>query len=211
MPTWTNELPTDRKHMGFDLHRTPPDKPLSAVVTAENLLVTNTHFWGGRTVPCEQPNCPPCNAAIPFRTHVYLSAVNVKDHSHFLFECTPHAAKPFDEYRKANGTLRGCYFTAHRPKGTKNGKVVITCRPADLTRSSIPEAPNVILALSVIWRLPMPALRQLYNAEGKAKIETDSRLTAAVRTQPDNQPDPPTIGEIIGGRNGDTKKLGVLQ
>jgi hypothetical protein len=134
-----------------------------------------------------------------------------KTHSHFLFECTEHAARAFDEYQKAAGTLRGCWFSATRPKGTPNGKVCIVTRPADLTRVNLPAPPNMILTLSVIWRLPMPALRQLYNVEGKTKIRTDSARTAAMRTQPDNQPDPPTIGEIIGAGNGEKIAPTVLQ
>jgi hypothetical protein len=157
------------------------------------------------------PDCEACNAAVPFRTHVYCSAFDPKTHAHFIFECTEHAARAFAEYITANGTLRGCYFNAARPKGTKNGKVCITTRPADLTRVALPSPPNLILALSVIWRLPTPALRELYNAEGKSTVRTDSARTAAMRIQPDNQPDPPTIAEIIGGANGDKARTTVLQ
>jgi len=211
MPTFSSDLPTERRHMGFDLKRTPADKPLLAIVTAEAMTVTNTHYWGGRTVPCEMPDCEACNAAVPYRTHVYVSAFCPKTHSHFIFECTEHAARAFAEYIAANSTLRGCYFSAARPKGSKNGKVCITTRPADLTRVSLPSPPNLVMALSVIWRLPMPALRELYQTDGQATIRTDSARTAAMRRQPDNQPDPPTIGEIIGGGNGDTARPAVLQ
>ena len=211
VPTWTNELPTERKHMGFDLLRTPQEKSLAAIVTSEAMTVTNTHFWGGRTVPCEMPDCEACNASVPFRSHVYVSAFDVKSHAHFIFECTAHAAKAFEDYQKAAGTLRGCYFVASRPKGTPNGRVTIATKPADLTRQPIPAAPNLILALSVIWRLPTPALREMYNVAGNSRIRTDSAASAAMRTQPDNQPDPPTIGELIAGKNGDKAVAGVLQ
>ena len=211
MPTFSSDLPPNRRHMGFDIVRTPADKALTAIVTSENLLVTNTHYWGGRTVPCEMPDCEPCNASIPYRTHVYVSAFTAFDHLHVIFECTAHAAKAFEEYRNANGTLRGCYFSAARPKRTKNGRVVITTKPADLAKIAIPSSPNLILALSIIWRLPMPALRELYAADGRSTIRTDPTRTAVMRQQPDNQPDPPTIGEIIGDGNGDKPTLRVLQ
>jgi hypothetical protein len=197
--------------MGFDLKRTPADKPLQAIVTAEALTITNTHFWGGRTVPCEMPDCEACNAAVPFRTHVYVSAFDPKTHSHFIFECTEHAARALAEYIAANKTLRGCYFSAARPKGSKNGKVCITTRPADLTRVSLPAPPNLILALSVIWRLPTPALRQAFNLDGKSRVRTDSRVTAQVYNQPDNQPEPVSMREILEGGNGDKITTGVLQ
>ena len=211
VPTWTHELPADRKHMGFDLRRTPPDKPLIAIVTAEQMTITATHFWGGRTVPCERPDCEACNASVPYRTHVYLSAFDPKTHDHFIFECTSNAAKAFQEYQKANETLRGCLFSASRPKHTRNGKVVIITRPADLTRVTIPRPPNLILALSVIWRLPTPAIREAYNLAGTSRITTDSARTAAMRTQDDNAADPPSIAEILEGGNGQKATADLLQ
>ena len=211
MPTFSSDLPTERKHMGFDLKRTPADKPLQAIVTAEAMTVTNTHYWGGRTVPCEMPDCEACNASVPYRTHVYVSAFDPKTHVHLIFECTEHAARAFAEYITANSTLRGCYFSAARPKGTKNGQVVITTRPADLTRVSLPSPPDLVQALSVIWRLPTPALSERIDAAGKRSFRTDSRITAPMRTQPDNQPDPPTIGEIIDAGNGDKTRASMLQ
>ena len=190
MPTWSHDLPKEKSHMGFDLRRTPADKPLLAIVTSDNILVTDTHYWGGRTVPCERPDCTACNASVPYRTHVYISAFCGRSHEHFLFECTANAAKAFEEYRQANSTLRGCLFQASRPKGTKNGKVVIITKPADLSRTPVPSAPDVKLALCVIWRLPVSAMRAEHLANGSPCLRTDAILTNRMYNQESNAGEP---------------------
>ena len=62
MPTWSTELPSVQKHMGYDLRRTPPAAPLHAICTCTDLLVCDTHFWGGRTLPCERRQILPDGA-----------------------------------------------------------------------------------------------------------------------------------------------------
>lgn len=217
MPTWSNQLPTVQKHMGFDLRRTPQSGSLRAVVTSDDLLVVDTHFFHGRTLPCERNeqgldgqlcagNCPACRESIPYRTHVYISAYQAKNREHFLFECTAHAGKPFAEYRDAAGTLRGCLFDASRPKGAKNSRVAIATATANLASISIPEPPDLIKALSVIWRLPMPAFSASPRDSKPPKVSTRSAPLDRMREQPDNMPDPPSVADIISG-NGKKKVL----
>jgi len=197
MPAWKTELPVQKKHMGFDLVRTPQSVPLQAIVTCEKLLVCDTHYYGGRTVPCEREafdddgklianTCHACNEAVPFRTHVYVSAFDVKTRDHFIFECTSHAAKPLEEYFKANGTLRGCIIHASRPRGLKNSKVVLQTNTVNQARCPLPEAPNLILALSTIWRLPgfgMTVRKQRFEQD---QIKPKKSSLRRMREQPDN-------------------------
>lgn len=161
MPTWRTELPPEGKNRGYDLHRTPTAAPLIAIVTSDNLLVCDTHYWHGRTTPCERvcnaegrtiddSHCPACVDKAAWRTHVYVAAFDARKREHFIFECTTHAAKMFQEYRAAAGTLRGCIFNATRPKATPNGKVSIITHAADLSKTFLPPAPDVTAALAVI-------------------------------------------------------------
>lgn len=215
MPAWSNELPKIKKHMGYDLVRTPQSTAIQAIITCDELLVCDTHFWGGRTVPCERKkqepdgsltagNCSACNEAVPFRTHVYVSVFDCKTHDHFIFECTAHAAKPLQEYRQANTTLRGCIMYAVRPKGIKNAKVVIQTNTANLQRVRLPQPPNLILALSTIWRLPLTGMAIEDQRSGGKRVNTRSEPFNRMRDQPDNVADPVPMSEVLSG-NGDTK------
>jgi len=216
MPIFSSRLPKVQKHMGYDLRRTPAPGNLQAIITCDQLLVCDTHYWGGRTLPCERiqtlpdgttapGNCAACNESMPYRTHVYVSAFDTRSRDHFIFECTAHAAKPLEDYFDATGTLRGCTFRASRPKGLKNSKVVIETAPANLTKITIPNPPDLILALSTIWRLPTSGLRSSKNTSKTKRITTVEKPLRSMREQPDNQPEPPTIKEILSG-NGRRKR-----
>jgi len=227
MPTFRTEIPAEGKHHGFKLRRTPTTGSVHAIITCPDLIVCDTHFWHGRTTPCERivndagetiddGPCPPCHDKIPWRTHVYVSAFDAKTVSHFIYECTTHAGLPLQEYRQANGSLRGCIFRATRPLGTANGKVVIETSAANLQKVPLPEAPSLLLCLSVIWRLPLTGLAleldktvgmndRFGYATRNPTVKTREAKLAEQRTQPDNQPDPPTIGGILGG-NGHAKR-----
>ena len=209
MPTWSNHLPTGKSHMGFALKRTPTSGFVQAIVTCESLTVCDTHYWGGRTVPCErvQQNpdgsltageCAACNNSIPYRVHVYVSALDTRAHEHFIFECTAHAAIAFADYEAANGSLRGCIFHASRPKAERNSKVIIQTNTANLAHVQIPSAPNVIIALCTIWRVPLTQKRETENGRSVKSARPSRVQLAAMTQQPDNQPEPPTIGEILG-------------
>jgi hypothetical protein len=215
MPTWTTTLPAVAKHHGFDLRRTPTSGALQAIVTCENLLVCDTHWWHGRTTPCErQANeqgktiddtmCQACTEKQAWRTHAYVSAFDAKTHEHFLFECTAFAAKSLAEYYQSAGTLRGCVFHASRPKNTPNGKVCIVTNTANLARVTLPNPPDVPRALSVIWRLPAAALPVLQQPHQPPTITTAPAVLKRMRQQLPNAADPPTLGEILAG-NGHAK------
>jgi hypothetical protein len=208
MPTYRTSLPPQGKHQGFDLKRTPEIGSLQAIVTSEDLLVCDTHFFHGRTTPCERvlndegktiddTQCAACVDKIAYRCHVYVSAFDAKKLEHFIFECTSNAAKSLEEYRNATGTLRGCVIYSVRPKGLKNSKVVIETSTVNLAKVKIPPAPDLIRALAVIWRLPGVALEVKNNDKKNGKVRTINNRIRKMNNQPDNMPDPQSVGDLL--------------
>lgn len=174
MPQWTDRVPDTENRHAYDLKRTPPDSPLSAIVLSHDLLGCYTHYYGGHTVPCEAPNCPACDDNMPSRWHAYVAAWNPKDHSIFIFETTLKAAQALEAYRDTYGTLRGCFFCASRPKRRRNARVEIQTRPADLTKHNLPEPIDLKRALAVIWQLP-PTVLETPSAEHSTPTVTPCR------------------------------------
>ena len=160
MPNWSNQVPADPRGQGLPLVRTPAGRSLRAIVTSDDLIGCDTHFWGGHTVPCTAPDCEACQAGISYRWHAYLSAYNPTDQLHFIFETTAQAAKTFAEYRAEQHSLRCCQFEAYRWKQRKNGRVIIKCERSAIQPSALPRAPHLTRVMAIIWRLPIP---QVYN------------------------------------------------
>lgn len=154
MPTWTRQPPLDPRGQGLPIVRTPATRTLSAIVTSDQLVGCDTHFWGGHTIPCDRPQCEACNNGIAYRWHGYLSAFNPDDQLHFIFEMTAQAAQTFAAYQKIHDTLRCCHFEAWRWGHRKNGRVIIKLNHSAFASIALPKAPDVTQVMAIIWRLP---------------------------------------------------------
>lgn len=154
MPVWSNEIPTDPRGPALPIQRTPAFKPLVAIITTPDLVGTYTHYFKGRTAPCEKPECEACRNGLPFRWHAYVAAEETSTALHFIFETTAMGAEPFIDYRQQTGTLRGCLFEATRWQKRPNGRILIRTKPADLTERRLPAAPDLLKCLAILWDLP---------------------------------------------------------
>jgi len=123
------------------------------------MVGTPTHYYRGRTIPCDNETCPACNDGIPWRWHGYVGLFGLSSHRQVLFEFTAKAAEPLTQFALAYGTLRGCQIKAARANTAPNSRVIITTHPADLEKIHIPEPPNLLEALSIIWNIELPAIR----------------------------------------------------
>ena len=170
MPTWTQSPPTDPRGHGLPLIRTPASGCLRAIITSDNLVGTDTHFWGGHTVPCERPNCAACHEGIAFVWHGYLAAFNPSDSLHFIFEMTCQAAHIFNDFRQKHGSLRTAMFEAYRWNRRKNGRVIIKVEHSATPSKALPNAPQIEKVMSIIWRLPEPKVFVAGLERGLPKI-----------------------------------------
>lgn len=158
MLNFSHDPPPDPRGNSLTLTRTPAGRQLRGIVTCSNLVGTPTHFFHGRTVPCDDTNCEACSCGVPWRWHGYVSLFGPQRHLHYLFEMTARAAEPLKTYRLAHGTLRGCLLSAHRLTSAPNARVIIETGVADLQSISLPPEPSVVEALSIIWNIPLPAI-----------------------------------------------------
>ena len=201
MPTYSNCLPPQTQTKGYDLRRTPADKPLKGIITCEEMIGCYTHWWGGRTVPCEDETCEACKANTPARWHCYLSILEAGSRDHFIFECTGKAALAFADWKNTDQKLRGALMTAHRPKRRRNSRVEIILRPYDISGIVLPEPPDLIKAMSVIWQIPDTAaktegaIRQIPRVKTDPEILNRQRYNAADGLQPEPATTAPSNGK----------------
>jgi hypothetical protein len=99
-----------------------------------------------------------------------------------LFETTAKASDAFKQYYLRHGTLRGAAFKAKRINGKANGRVLIQCKPADLNRVHLPQAPSVEKLLCHIWNIAPAQVSQ------EAVMTRPPAKTVAVdRTKPEHR------------------------
>lgn len=215
MPQFSHDVPADPRGPAFPIVRTPPGRAFSGIVTSPNLVGCFTHYYHGRTIPCEGDGCrlcmagetatinadgktvhgvgeheiecdgPPCEAChdgVPYRWHAYQSLYVPATSLHCLFECTAQAADHFVEYRDAHNTLRGCEIEARRYNSRPNGRILIRCRPANLTGIILPKPPDLIKCLAILWGFPAGHVQH-------AKINPEKQ-TRNVKHRPPGDPLP---------------------
>lgn len=171
MPVWSDAPPDETRGHCLPLLRCPTGKPLVAWITSQSLIGCPTHFYHGRTAPCEGETCEPCREGVPWRWHGYFTAYSTTDHLHFLFEVTARAAEPLIKFRDEHAVLRGCHFKAQRANLAPNSRVFIECKMGDLLNLRLPDPPDLVKLLSVIWNLPAPEIQPADEIKGAPAIK----------------------------------------
>lgn len=197
MPNWNTEPPSGLGRSGIRLVRTPTAHAFLALVLSDNMVGCNTHYVNQRTIPCETPNCEPCENGIGWRWHGYLAVLVDATKETVLFETTALAAAAFRDYHQVHATLRGCHFKAVRLNQRPNGRLLIQAKPADLANLKLPDAPDVQQLLCHIWNIPP---NQVQDRDSKprppfAAVRVDraaSELAAAIA-----KPSPAAIADVL--------------
>jgi hypothetical protein len=153
MPTWNDKPPKEPIERQYRLIRVPASKPLALVILAEKLTGCPTHYWHGRTAPCERPECEACEQGNSPRWHAYVPCIIAQTGERCILELTGQAAQQLsptiDEYQ----TLRGIKIVVERKSKRPNGRIAITTIPGRVAESSIPAEPDVITTMTHIWGL----------------------------------------------------------
>ncbi len=173
MPTYSDRPPAPDAERALPIRRTPANGQLVAAVTSPELIGTNTHFFGGHTVPCEAPDCEACGKGVPWRWHGYVAAIQAQTRMHFIFEFTAQAGEIFRDFYKLNSTLRGCVFCAERMHHRANGRVILSCKPGDLAQLNLPAPPDLEACLAIIWHVPKGATDVARDEHGQPHIHID--------------------------------------
>ena len=165
MPNWSRDVPASDSVRAMPLLRTPTNGQLKAAITTPDLIGCPTHFFQGHTVPHQKENCEACKEGVGWVWHGYIAAIMASNRQHFLFEFTAQVGDTLKDYRKLQGTLRGGIITAERMHHRQNGRVVLSITPGDLAKLNLPDPPDVIACMAIIWNLP----RDTVKANGRMK------------------------------------------
>ena len=173
---WCTGVPKADKKQTLTLLRTPAKGKTGGIITSHDVIGTDTHYWGGRTVKCEDDTCEACAAGIGKRWHGYVGVYNPSLHKHFIFEFTQGAGEPFARHIELTKTLRGCAFKAERNGRRPNSPVLITTWPANLDGVALPDPPDIVAIMSMIWGVPATSLKATGRKEYAKKLVLDGEL-----------------------------------
>lgn len=149
--------PTSDRKSALTLRRTPTAGVIRGTIVSDKMVYVPTHYWGGRTMPCTENECPACQAKRGKRWHAYIAFVPRGSRETQLLELTEHAAYPVYETQERLGTLRDVQIFAQRRSAKPNAAVVVTCTTDEAGLLTLPAPPDLAAALRVIWSIETSA------------------------------------------------------
>lgn len=150
--------------------RVGSDRPIKGIITSEVWTGCDTHFAGGRTIPCEGLSCSICLSGTHPRWHAYFALLMNPTQEHVLM-CLPLSAfHSLKTYHAEWGTIRGAMLVAHRPSKRANGRVLTSLDHAGRAPGQLPAAPQVEAILLRMWQAT-PHLRSAHpSRNGRNRI-----------------------------------------
>lgn len=187
---WTNRPPVGDTKPTTRLVRAIPKRPIRAFVLSGDVSGTKTHYWHGRTRPCNAPDCDACTANNIARWHGYIAIYNTDAHEVQVLEITSSSIQYIERYLVGRQSLRGAHITASRPSGRITGKLHLLLEQTTDLRPDLPPAPNVRQILERIWHgdAARPAeapLHTIYAAQiAQAEAQKNGLATQRSTAQP---------------------------
>jgi hypothetical protein len=137
--------------------RAPSNGKITGIVTSTRAVYVPTHWFGGRTQPCTEPQCPACEQHRPQRWHAYLTIWSPNDNTHVLCELPEAASHRLADLADTNTSLRGGKIAVFRNGPKQNSRVICNYWPTPENPYKLPNEPNIRNILEHVWRLDRPA------------------------------------------------------
>lgn len=192
MNPWTSR-PDDRDSAPHhQIIRAKPGKTTQGVVLSLDLIGAYTHYWKGRTTPCNPPACPACDAGHKPRWYGYLALWNPATAAVAILEITTAAVPAIETYLARHGSLRYAQIMATRANRKPNSRLIVSFQAAPYSGPHGPEPPDLPAHLSHMWEAtskPAPN-RQPTEADPHAEAET---LALARRAASNGHPSQPPL------------------
>lgn len=152
MPRFTRSPDGPAETFALRIIRTPHTREITLLSTCTIHVGAYTHWFNGRTTPCEAPDpCPACQEGRSARWHGYISALLLPHAEHVLWEFTAPLLEQIDAYIKQHGDLRRAKLLARRIKPYPTSRQTIWLRPGDAGDPPLPPQPDIAKILLHIW------------------------------------------------------------
>ena len=137
----------------FELKRIPPGGASGLICLSDDVVGSDVHYVGGRTVCCPGESCPANHDKCRIEWRGYLFVWNPRKQEVICIEVTPAAMAPIDQaYRDYDG-LRGVKMEFTRRGEQKNGQLSSKCFAPARDKTGLPKAPSLRKFLCKVWQV----------------------------------------------------------
>lgn len=143
--------PDDDRPIGLDIVRAPAKGSFVGVILSDRSMGKYTHWYRGRTSPCDGDDCTACSQAVERRWHAWLVVYSQSTRRQFILEVPAAASHELAILRKRENSLRGFAIKVERNNGKVNGRVRLHVSTKREDVSLLPTCPDVFEILSRMW------------------------------------------------------------
>lgn len=186
--TWSREPEAREQVYKVPLLRIEPGKPQLVVFLNPTAMGRYLHWrrpekdeLKGRTVPCEEKNCPYCAANVRRDWKLYISVWLPASDQVAVAEMPYSALKYFQEQYIRAQTCYGFHGRIVRVGGKKQGPVEVTFQQKYAGINPLPEGPDPIEYMATVWRIRFPDPTPEKQTGSKARQGTASQAFYAGR------------------------------
>lgn len=153
----------------WKIFRVPKTGLPTALVLSEDTEGAYVHYWKGRTRPCFQEGCEPCEQGNEARWRGYVAVLIGHTRMTRILELTVPCIPEVERYMAEWRTLRGAIITLSRKGKVSNGELECVFSEKPVSSVNLPDAPDLVPHLRRIWKCthtPLPS-----------ELSTDARTT----------------------------------
>jgi hypothetical protein len=148
---WNHDPEPESKSPKLKLLRCPQGSLPPFVILSPSQFGGDSHYYGGRTIPCEGRECPYCAVHSKRIWKGYLAVWDAKHRTTGIIEFTKPCLETIRTYKAAHGTLRTHSIELHRAGKKINGSLSVILAPTAWADADIPPPPDVIAILTRMW------------------------------------------------------------
>jgi len=118
------------------------------------------HRYDGRTLPCEENDCPFDSWNVPTEERLFIRVWQADHRGPAILELPPTQWKRIAEIIAEHGALNTLLLAGSRPSGKQNGKIELTVGRTDGKPAELVGMPELIPALRAIWAKNVQTARE---------------------------------------------------
>lgn len=123
------------------------------VITCSKPFECYTHFIGGRTLPCLEPECGACTAERPRRYEGFVSVVWIVGRKHEIVRMTRGAMLQLKSCSSTVDDWRGMVCEFERKTTRNNGRLLCSPHEGWIEGARLPAKPEIEQHLLRVWRI----------------------------------------------------------
>lgn len=150
---WSSRPPEDDMPIKYLIVRCPAKGVRGGLILSHDVVGRPIHYWNGRSRPCLEGKCEPCDDGNVARWRGYIFVAGRSTGTVSIFELTAAPMRTIDTFFREHRTLRGATIDACRKGDVENGELRLQLSAGHVDRETLAKVPSLRKLMARIWKI----------------------------------------------------------